>query len=157
PVRPYRRSLPGNGTGWNTLEHAEHFSRDAQRDPAAPGPPDRCSAGMRRPRAVGRGASSHSGSARRLRNSFGFRFRRIGSSDAEKGEGLEAGAEDLGAGATEPGFEERGVDPAEVGMVLEVPVVEVVEARVRPDQSGAGDGSDEEQGGRRAMVGAQGG
>src|SRR4051794_13560595 len=53
-------------------------------------------------------------------------------------------ADDRGGRASQPGLEHRGVDAAEVDAVLEVAVVEVVEAGVRADQAGLRDRADDQ-------------
>ena len=84
-------------------------------------------------------------------SSFSQIFR--GSSDLEERERGEPGADDRLRRAAEPVGQEGGVDPAEVGVVLQVAVVEVVEARVVADEAGLGDRSDDEQRRGGAVVG----
>ena len=71
------------------------------------------------------------------------------------GSGFERVAKDLGAGAAEPAVEESGVDPAEVGVVLQVAGVELVggQAGVRADDAPLDGRAGHEEAGGCAVVG----
>src|SRR6516164_4928017 len=67
---------------------------------------------------------------------------------------LELVAQDDAAVAQEPLVEQRRVELAEVGVVLQVAVVKVFQARVGADQAALDGGPGNEQAGARAVIGA---